>query len=359
MSAGTIQPLPETEWEPGGQDAQGFGIDPVELLTIGPFGDVDHPINPGDSIVVDYAFLGGDDIVEFEKHARTAQRAFDLQYRVPVPPPSPLFKVVAREKAVDFYWDHSPELAIDPTSAAPDSLDFEGYRLYLGTSSLALQRIAQFDMVTPPHDTTGFNTGFASIALNPPVTIDGVTYHYRYTVTGLRDGFKYFAAVTAYDLGTTEDESLESGIEQNKTLVIPGPAPGEAIAGDKITVFPNPYRVEARWDQGRLVRDHYLWFANLPARCTIEIFTLSGDRVFRADFDGSTYSGQGARGIYDPKQVDTPPPTLSGRTFGWDLITTEGQAAATGLYLYSIEEGGSKKRTVGKFLIVKSDRESF
>jgi hypothetical protein len=41
------------------------------------------------------------------------------------------------------------------------------------------------------------------------------------------------------------------------------------------------------------------------------------------------------------------------------MITREGQAAATGLYLYSIEDRDGGGRTVGKFLIVKSDREGF
>ena len=38
------------------------------------------------------------------------------------------------------------------------------------------------------------------------------------------------------------------------------------------------------------------------------------------------------------------------------VITRQGQAAATGLYMYSVEDKGGKK-TLGKFLIVKSDRE--
>jgi hypothetical protein len=52
-------------------------------------------------------------------------------------------------------------------------------------------------------------------------------------------------------------------------------------------------------------------------------------------------------------------PTLSGTTYGWDLITREGQAVATGLYLWAVEDARSGEREVGKLLIVKSDRESF
>ena len=123
-------------------------------------------------------------------------------------------------------------------------------------------------------------------------------------------------------------------------------------------VFPNPYRVEARWDQGKLVRDHYLWFTNLPERCTLKIFTLSGDLVFESEFDGRSYHAEGSRGVYDPRsELDVDPPTLSGRTFGWNLITRQGQAAASGLYLFTVEDHAGGERHVGKFLVVKSDRE--
>ncbi len=334
-----------------------YSGDPCELLTVGPFKQID----PGDSISVDFAFVGGsDDVSDIQKHAKVAQRAYDLRYKVPVPPPSPNLKVVARDNALDIYWDNSPESFIDRTSGI--GKDFEGYRVYLAEDRINLNRIAQFDLAGPfPHDTTGFNTGMDSVSAGGPWQIDGQTYQYKYTVTGLRNGFKYFAAVTAYDLGSSEIESLESGVTQNKTMAIPAPAAAEGAAqlGDKVIVFPNPYRVEARWDVGQKVRDHYLWFTNLPARCNLRIYTLSGDLVFETPFDGSTYAGAGARGVYDPnRELDVKAPTLSGTTYAWNMITREGQAAATGLYLYSIEDlTGARKTTVGKFLIVKSDRE--
>ena len=122
-----------------------------------------------------------------------------------------------------------------------------------------------------------------------------------------------------------------------------------------VMVFPNPYRVEAAWDHGKKVRDHYLWFANLPPRCSIRIYTLSGDLVLDYAFDGATYNGSNARGIYNP--ASDLPGTLSGATFGWDLITRRGQAAATGLYMWSVEDKDTGKPQIGKMLLVKSDRE--
>ncbi len=342
MSSGTktvLNPLP-TELSP--RDG-----DPAELIAIGPFPQV----NPGDSIEVDFVYLAGLTEAELHKRARTAQRAYDLDYIVPVPPPSPRFRAIARTGAIDFYWDESPESFRDPTS--PQPLDFEGYRVYVGEGRDDLRLIAQFDLAAAPHDTTGFNTGLAGPRLATPVVIDGVTYQYKYTLDHLRDGFKYFAAVTAYDLGNSEIESLESGKGQNEVMVVPAPRVGERSGG--VVVFPNPYRVEARWDAGRNVREHYLWFANLPARCNLRIYTLAGDLVYEAAFDGATYDGRNARGIYNP--ATDLPGTFSGATFGWDLVTRRGQAAATGLYLWSVEDLANGKTQVGKVLIVKSDRE--
>jgi len=320
---------------------------------------------PHDSTVsADFAIVGGAEIRDIQKNSKFAQFAFDNNYVVPVPPPSPRMHVVARDTALDVYWDKSSELAYDVTS--PDHYDFEGYRVNIGEDPDTLARAAQFDNATAPGDTAGFNTGFARCTLPDSVTFgeqscdaNGVCrplyYHYKYTIGALRNGFKYYVAVTAYDLGNTQIEPLESNFDQNRVVVIPGPAPGEPRA-QKPAVFPNPYRVEARWDQGKNVRDHYLWFTGLPQRCQLKILTLSGDLVFETEFDGRTYHGEGARGVFNPSQ-SLGAPVLSGSTFGWDLITTEGQAIATGLYLYSVEDRATRNRTIGKFLVVKSDRD--
>jgi hypothetical protein len=325
---------------------------PIMVLAVGPWAELD----PGDSVRVDFAFLAGMDEEALLTNADFAQFTSDIDYRLPAPPPSPRLHVETGQGRVDLYWDDSPEWVADPTSPAPGQLDFEGYRVYLGLDRQDPTLVAQFDRRDAPHDTTGFNTGLEGIRLAEPVTIDGVTYRYRHSVGGLLDGFSYFGAVTSYDLGDTKVESLESGISQNKFQAVPAPSPGERAGG--VTVFPNPYRVEARWDAGQRVRDHYLWFANLPRRCVLRIYTLAGDLVFETRFQGSDYRGEGARGLYDRStDRDVSAPFLSGATYAWNLITHHGQAAATGLYLYSVEDLDSGSVSRGKFLIVKSDRE--
>lgn len=341
MSAGTIQPLV-------GDTLQPSTGDPVELFAVGPF-----PFLYNDSTVtVNFAIVGGNDVPGIQRNSKVAQFVYDNDYIPPIPPGAPRVHVAARDTALDIYWDRLAEDSEDPTS--PNPRDFEGYRVYVGEDPDTLALVAQFDAAG---DTAGFNTGFPDTLGADSLTVGSVTYHYKHTVRGLRNGFKYYCAVTSFDIGNRQIEPLESGVSEiNRLAAVPGPAPGKRPK-DGPTVFPNPYRVEAAWDTRKLVRDHYLWFANLPERCTLRIFTLSGDLVFEKDFDGTSYRGEGTRGLYDPsKGLGTP--VLSGSMFGWDMITREGQAIATGLYLYSVEDRRDGKRSVGKFLVIKSDRES-
>jgi len=343
MSTGqkvSLEPLPDSLAPSSG--------DPVELIAVGPF----PTINPGDSVSVDFAYVGGLTYDQVAHRAVVAQRAYDLHYIVPTPPPSPHMKVVARGNAVDLYWDDTPESVSDPTS--PVGKDFEGYRIYAGEQRDSLALVGQYDLTEAPHDTVGFNTGFSAIRLSTPIDENGFHYTYKTTVPGLRDGFKYYVAVTSYDTGDPNIESLESGESQNETMAVPAPSAAE---GGGVTVFPNPYRVEAAWDRGQQARDHYLWFSHLPSRCTLEIFTLSGDRVFSTQFDGSSYDGSNARGIYTPGTGIGS--VMSGATFGWDMITGQGQAIASGLYMWAVKDHDSGARQTGKVLIVKSDRESY
>jgi hypothetical protein len=356
MSTGLIQPIVGDSILPGPASTNG----PVEVFAVGPF----PMVYRDSSITVDFAYVGGSGsgsvgVRDIQKNSKFAQFAYDNHYILPVPPPAPRFAVVSRDTALDFYWDRASEDAYDATS--PNPRDFEGYRVYLGEDPDSLRRMAQFDVAG---DTASFNTGFDAVKIRKPngepdsvrFLPDPTWYPYKFTVHGVRDGFKYYCAVAAFDLGNSVVSPLESGLSQNRRLAVPGPQPNE-LNDSEPTVFPNPYRVEARWDRGQLVRDHYLWFANLPERCTLRIFTLAGDLLFEKEFEGSTYRGEGARGVYDPS-TSLGKPTLSGTMYAWNLITRHGQAIASGLYLYSVEDHTrGDKYHVGKFLVIKADRE--
>ncbi|MBI5838148.1 MAG: hypothetical protein HZB25_12995 [Candidatus Eisenbacteria bacterium] len=325
---------------------------PVEMFTLGPF-----PVLERDSsITVDFAFVAGRGREALESHARFAQLAFDLNYVLPTPPPSPKIRLIPRGNALDVYWDAFPEGVADSTSLRTDKHDFEGYRLYLGEDPEKMPLVFQADVA----DSVPPNTGLERWRLPEPRRFgdDTTAYTYRYRVEGMRDGFKYFAAMTSFDKGDARVPSLESGISQNLAMAFPGPDPA-ATAAQGISVFPNPYRVEARWDAASLARNHYLWFVGLPARAKVRVYSLAGDLVKSFDFDSSTYRGQGARGVYDPGNTGgLKAPAFSGSMMAWDLISDRDQAVATGLYLYSVEDVKTGQRHVGKFAVIKSDRET-
>jgi hypothetical protein len=177
-------------------------------------------------------------------------------------------------------------------------------------------------------------------------------YNYSMDIPNVKDGFTYYVAVTSYDKGdkVAGVPPLESGISQNRTVVIPGPdkaEPGEERPD--VTVFPNPYRGESLWD-GEYPRERLLYFANLPRRCSIRIYTIAGDLVDTIEFDADTYHATDAAAIYDP---DFNPPELSGGLAAWDLLTREDQSIASGLYVFSVEDHDSGDVEVGKFLVIR------
>ena len=323
--------------------------DPVCLLSVGPF----PTLEPADTILVSFAFLGGapsprenrtaEQDIAF--NARWAQTAFDLNFNIPVPPPSPTLAVVPGNGKLTLHWTSDPEEFIDPKSR---ELDFEGYRVYISETREedGFRMLRQIDVVDSLLENTGLDV------LRDPATIDGVEYEYRCEIDGLKDGFDYWVAVTSFDTGTVEVPPLESGLSQNRTYAIPG---GPAAPIGSVQVFPNPYRGDAHWD-GRLARDRYLWFVNLPARCTIRIYTLAGDLVDTIGFDGDRYDATEIRGIFDPSDVRNPEsdiPTLSGGLAAWDLVTRNDQAVASGLYLFSVEDHETGRTQLGKFLVLK------
>jgi hypothetical protein len=345
--------------------------DPVTLLSVGPLGTgsfadstgkVHWFLEPGAAVTVAFALVGGIPSPAYGRNAEEdiafnagwAQTAFDLNYSIPVPPPSPSLFVEAFHNKLRLWWDDLPLGFIDPKSREQD---FEGFRVYVSERSKTegFAELAEFDLP----DSLRFDTGLSAILAPEPLrratdSGDTLEYRFRYDLDDVRDGFKYWVSVTSFDTGTPEIGPLESGLPQNRALTIPG-ARRDETPGGRVTVFPNPYHGDAAWDE-ELLRDRYLWFVGLPRRCKIRIYTLAGDHVRTLDFDGDTYGATDVRGIYDPTDVRNPTgdvPVMSGYMAAWDLTTRKDQAVATGLYIFSVEnlETGAVER--GKFMIMK------
>ena len=103
---------------------------------------------------------------------------------------------------------------------------------------------------------------------------------------------------------------------------------------ESIAVVPNPYIVAASWEprhqyqSGRGPRK--IDFINLPNKCTIKIFTLSGYFVNEIHHDGVNENG----------------------TASWNLLSKDNLEISYGIYLYHIDAPGVGE-TTGKFAVIK------
>jgi len=97
---------------------------------------------------------------------------------------------------------------------------------------------------------------------------------------------------------------------------------------DDITVVPNPYIVNSNYFN-ESPGNSLMRFTHLPKKCTISIYTVTGEFVTTIlhddDFDGSEW---------------------------WDVRNGKGQEVAPGLYIYTVETPAGEKK-IDKFAVVR------
>ena len=116
--------------------------------------------------------------------------------------------------------------------------------------------------------------------------------------------------------------------DRNFDNVIPGYTPelGHTL---NVKVVPNPYIVHSTPGYNESEWRKKIRFIHLPERCTIHIFTVSGERVNTLE---KTDINDGA--------------------YEWDLRTYNNQEIAPGLYIYVVESPGGGK-IIDKFAVVR------
>jgi hypothetical protein len=245
-------------------------------------------------------------------NVQRSQQAFKDNFNLPdSPPPPDHLSVEARGGHVRITWSNSPRLTPDSDTGADD---FAGYYLYrsVGSREGPFVRIAT---ITRQQMDEGKGT--------------------LYEDTDVSRGVVYFYRVTAFDDGSQNwlepGRSLESAPTAANTVkgvsAFSQPATSSADLR-RIRVIPNPYNIFGVMNfPGEPLQRNKLIFANLPGRCTIRIFTLSGDLVRTLEHaDGS---GDEA----------------------WDQITDYDQFILSGIYIAHVESDlGSQ---VVKFVVVR------
>ena len=170
-------------------------------------------------------------------------------------------------------------------------------------------------------------------------------FEYRVVIEDLLTTVPWYVNVTAFDFGAPESDlpALETPRSSGAKYVYPTYSEAEKSAQNLgVYVYPNPYRIDAGYRRDgfevststqtaddRLRKIHFM---NLPARCTIKIYTLDGDLVREIEHD-----------------IDPSDPNYSHDT--WNLITRNTQLAVTGIYYFTVEHD-SGETEIGKIVLI-------
>ena len=204
---------------------------------------------------------------------------------------------------------------------------------------------------------------------------DNTGLKYEFVDENVIDGYEYTYSLTAYDMGIAAPVDIDfdiidddgSGIlnstpnsanplsfakpdgyefiecgrgttvnDDNFITITAGDSPDENLQCD-VGVVPNPYIDNGLFDETTYLKR--LRFTHLPEKCTISIFTISGERVITLDHDVSLDSG-----ISDD---------IDGGNHWWNLRTMNNQEVAPGLYIYVVEGENRSDKCIGKFAIVR------
>lgn len=298
------------------------------LLAFGPLGD----LKPKETLPVTCALINGIDIDAIVTNSRQALSMFQADFRGPSAPDVPRFVAEPMDGAVKITWEDNAEGSIDPISK---ELDFEGYRVWRSPDGVKFTLLAEYDLAND----IGYDLGM------PQKNADG---KYEYIDTGANNGFPMNYVVTAFDNGNNgdginhpEQDRATGGVGQLESsrskevlqLIVPAKQVQSNI--DNVFVVPNPYigssRLETVSRINPVTGDRYfpkdLEFRNLPAQCTIDIYSLAGDHIKTIQHtNGNSYET-------------------------WDLQSRTNQEIAPGVYFYRVEADGEVK--IDKFVVVK------
>jgi len=270
-----------------------------------------YAVDTGDTLRFICAMVAGAD---YDAISANVDRIWDVYasgYQVKTVP-QPVVAADALGGRVLLQWDNRIDTGyIDPFTGTNT---LQGYRIYKTEDPQRVEWTLNDSVAVGEYTDTG----------DPAV--------YTWTDMDVINGFYYSYAVTAYDsLGA---ESGIAALDDGTTTVEVRPS-AHPNTGDigQVNVVPNPFVISAQWERERLgnlpegepVRE--LAFVNLPARCTIKIFTLDGDLVKTIQHD------DGAGTEY------------------WDIRSDFNQMVATGVYFFHVDADGSDH--VGKFAIVR------
>ena len=326
-----------------------------------------YTLHPGDKVKIVMAFVGGSGadylanqgvydprtapentwarsiepgkMKEFEYGERSlfynltlAQEIYDLGYDVPDPPPDVLIKNVQPNLNghLQVFWSDEALEAKDPDYTGEEAKDVAGFRVYQMLVGGAAEKA---DPSEPRHDdklTADWHNGpyrlmdeikkgqqESDLGL---ITFNSEKREYTFTDKSTRVGaFLYFYSVRSFDTGHSDWNGtgraipeLESGLAAPEQKMLIGkeafnlPSASLDNMKEKIRVVPNPYKTDGVHEY---TLDNAIKFFNIPQKCTIRIYSVSGELVAQVhhneaapigEWDQQTikFAGDVAPGIY-------------------------------------------------------------
>lgn len=112
---------------------------------------------------------------------------------------------------------------------------------------------------------------------------------------------------------------------------------------DRINVVPNPYYAYDDYERNQL--DNRIKIVNLPNKCVVTIFDMSGSMIRQFNVDKT--------GINLPRGVNTGINTDAKTSIDWDLKNFAGIPIAGGVYLIHVKAEGLGERTIKWFGILR------
>jgi hypothetical protein len=366
------------------------------IFAFGPF----DKVYPGDTLKVVLSLVSGEGVKEGRNNLHdNAARALELYYRgwtAPPVPPSPPLKITKLNDRVILNWkwergdprfdplqtwDDSnyvlnfldsthwrrihPDSGINPDIPLPGfprkgGRIFEGFRIWrsvspeLSVESFALLRQVDVGPQAPFFDSLGFEYGTGlEYTLIDSGLVRGRPYWYAVTSFSI-PGLTIIEQPDSSGLGTYLDTLIspptESSIEVNAQKVVLPFEPSREVG--KVKVVPNPYRTDhdytfeaggweglsRKWTEN----DRVIWFIHLPPKCTIRIFSLSGDLIRTIEHDDQLRQAANQAANSDVLPVGQEE---------WNLISESGRAIASGIYVYTVESDFG--RQIGKFVVIR------
>ncbi len=236
------------------------GLDCMFEFSTGPFN-----MPAGDTVVVSFALVFGDDTSDVKFNARTAQFMYELNYQGADAPAPPNVTAVVYADSITLYWDDIAEHSVDIMTGYND---FEGYKIYRTTAPPSMNQWG--DQI---YDGNGLLVGFVPLTQfdldNAVSGLDPVYPHlnkgsnnglvHKWTDTHVTQGVTYWYSVTAYDRGVVDDPELNPddwaplnylecakgtnpNASPNLVEVVAGKKPGNYVESDiKVEALPGTY----------------------------------------------------------------------------------------------------------------------